>query len=78
MKYKFFLILSEITLIFSAIPNWNYDNISIELSDSELEYTICSTESLVHAETKKRITKNSDSVSFKNYVSVNNEQGATI
>ena len=73
MEYKFFLFLDIISFIFCAIPNWNYDKIAIELSDTELEYTICSINLLgVTAITTKKITKNSTSVSYKNYIQVDN------
>ena len=72
MKFIFCLFLDLISLFICAIPNWNYDNIAIELTDSELQYTICTKESSgVTAVTKKIITRTSNSISYKNYISVN-------
>ena len=71
MKYIFCLFLDLISLFICAIPNWKYDNIAIELTDSELQYTICTKElSGVTAVTKKKITRTSNSISYKNYISV--------
>ena len=41
MVYIFYFLLNLISINFCVIPNWNFDKIAIELSDTELEYQIC-------------------------------------
>lgn len=73
MVYMFCLLFHLISINFGAIPSWNFDKIAIELSDTELEYQICSKSVIddsVTATTYKKITKSGSSVTYKNYVQI--------
>ena len=70
MKYIFNIYLVLISFIFCAVPNWDFNKIAIELTS--LEFQICSKILYgITATTKRKITKNGDTVSYKNYVKVN-------
>ena len=74
MVYIFYFLLNLISINFCVIPNWNFDKIAIELSDTELEYQICSKslkdDSGTTATTYKKITKSGSSVTYKNYIQI--------
>ena len=73
MVYMLCLLFHLISINFGAIPSWNFDKIAIELSDTELEYQICSKSVIddsVTATTYKKITKSGSSVTYKNYVQI--------
>ena len=70
MKYMLNIYLVALSFIFCAIPNWNFNEIAIELNT--LEFNICAKNLYgITATTKRKITKTGDSVTYKNYVKVN-------
>ena len=65
-----FLTIIKIIIVFSSIPNWQLDNLSIELfssssSSEEYEYILYSG---YGCDLKKTITKNADKIISTNYL----------
>ena len=77
MKFIYIIFLNLIIDIVCPIPNWDFSKNSFELSDTQLEYQVCSkTTYSVTATITKKITKNENSVSFQNYIEINgNKKG---
>ena len=71
MKYMLYNFFTIISIVFCAIPNWNFEKNALELTN--LEFQICSKTLLdITAVTKKKIIKSENSITYKNYVKVNN------
>ena len=72
MKFIYIIFLNLIIDIVCLIPNWDFSKNSFELSDTQLEYQVCSKTTYgVTATITKKITKNENSISFQNYIEIN-------
>ena len=74
---KIFIFINLILCTFSILPIWNLKNSSIDLlgSSSAYEYTIANRRMYEISMTlKKKITKNSENISHKNYLTMTGEK----
>ena len=70
MIFIFIIILNLIIITFCPIPTWDFSKNSFELTN--LEFEVCSKTTYdITAKIIKKIYKNTNPVSFKNYVKIN-------
>ena len=69
MIFIFIIILNLIIITFCHIPTWDFSKNSFELTN--LEFEVCSKTTYdITAKIIKKIYKNTNPVSFKNYVKI--------